>query len=128
MLGIFNTIEINGEEIYRGNEFTLEREYIYAGEIVTCTGKVCADIVGWRYQDMRISWDNLPQSQLQTILGLSGEAARMTFTNESNETVTELVIPTATTAQVTRITDPQGDIAWQGVGLNIRFINAHVKE
>ena len=128
MIGIFNTIIIDGKEIFRGNAFTLEREWIYAAEIETCTGKRCADVVGWRYRDLKISWDNLPQDQLQKILSLSGSEVNMTFTNEKNQTVTEKVIPLVTTAEVTRITDPYGDIAWQGVGLDVRFVNAHPKE
>lgn len=125
MIGVFNTITINGTEIYRGNAFTLEREYIYAGEVTTCTGKFCADAVGWKYSDLSISWDNLPQDQLQAILNLSGQAVDMTFSNEENQTVTESVIPTSTSAQVTRLTDEQGNVAWSGIGLKIRFINAH---
>lgn len=125
MIGVFNTITINGEEIFRGNEFTLSREYIYAGEYETCTGKRVGDIVGWRYADLSLIWDNLPQSQLQKVIGLSGSAVAMTFSNEFNETVTEMVIPTVTTAQVTRLTDPQGNVAWSGIGLTLRFINAH---
>lgn len=128
MIGVFNTITINDTEIFRGNDFTLQREWIYAAEIETCTGKRCADVVGWRYQDLTLSWDNLPQDQLQAILDLSGSEVDMTFSNEKNETVTEKVIPTVTTSQVTRLTDPQGDIAWQGIGLTVKFINAHPKE
>lgn len=125
MSRIFNTITINGEEIYRGNGFTLEREYIYAGEVVTCTGKFCADVVGWRYSDLSVKWDNLPQDQLQSIMSLSGQQVEMTFSNEENETVTELVIPVSTSAQVTRLTDEQGNVAWTGIELRIKFINAH---
>lgn len=125
MIGIFNTISIEEVEIFRGNNFTLEREWIYAAEIETCTGKRCADVIGWRYKDLTISWDNLPQDQLQTILDLDGSEVNMTFTNEQNQSVTEAVIPLVTTAQITRLTDPNGDIAWTGIGLQIRFINAH---
>lgn len=125
MIGVFNTITINGEEIFRGNEFTLSREYIYAGEYETCTGKRVGDIVGWRYADLSLTWDNLPQSQLQKVIGLNGSAVAMTFSNEFNENVTEMVIPTVTTAQVTRLTDPQGNVAWSGIGLTLKFINAH---
>ena len=64
MLGIFNSISIDGTEIFRGNNFSLDREWIYAAEIETCTGKRCADVVGWRYSDLQLSWDNLPQDQL----------------------------------------------------------------
>lgn len=125
MIGVFNTITLNGEEIFRGNEFTLSREYLYAGEYETCTGKRVGDIVGWRYADLSLTWDNLPQSQLQKVIGLNGSAVAMTFSNEFNENVTEMVIPTVTTAQVTRLTDPQGNVAWSGIGLTLKFINAH---
>lgn len=125
MIGIFNTITLNGEEIFRGNDFTLSREYIYAGEYETCTGKRVGDIVGWRYADLSLTWDNIPQSQLQKILALSGSAVNLVFSNELNQSVTESVIPTVTSAKVTRLTDPDGNVAWSGVGLTLRFINAH---
>ena len=128
MIGVFNTITIDGTEIYKSNEFTLQREWIYAAEIETCTGKRCADVIGWRYDDLSLSWDNLPQDQLQAILDLCGSEVNMTFSNEKNEAVTEKVIPTVTSSQATRMTDPQGDIAWQGIGLTVKFINAHPKE
>lgn len=125
MIGVFNTITINGTEIYRGNDFTLQRENIYAGEIETCTGKRCADLVGWRYADLTVSWDTLPQDQLLSILGLSGEAVAMTFESETGDVVTEQVIPTAITSTATRYTLPDGSALWQGISLGIRFIEAH---
>lgn len=125
MIGAFNTIKIGNDEIFRSNGFTLQREWIYAAEIVTCTGKFCADVVGWRYSNLSLEWDNLPQAQLEKILALSGTEVNMTFTNELNESVTEKVIPIVSTAQVTRLTDHNGDVAWQGVKLEVRFINAH---
>lgn len=125
MIGVFNTITINGSEIFRSNGFTLAREWIYAAEIVTCTGKVCADVVGWRYSDITLEWDNLPQNQLQALMDLNGSAVEMTFSNELNESVTEMVIPTVSTARITRKTDFNGNVAWSGVKLTLRFINAH---
>ena len=125
MIGIFNTITIDENEIFRGNNFTLERNWIYAAEIETCTGKRCADVIGWRYNDLTINWDNLPQDQLQVLLDLDGSEVDMTFSSEENQSVTETVIPLVMTSQVTRLTDPNGDIAWTGIGLQIRFINAH---
>ena len=125
MLGVFNTISINGDEIYRGNDFTLSREYIYAGEIETCTGKRCADVVGWRYADMSVEWDTLPQDMLQTILDLSGEAVPMMFESESGDVVTENVVPTVITSTAMRFTDPNGAISWRGIRLGVRFIDAH---
>lgn len=125
MIDIFNTVTIDGKEIYRGNNFTLSREWIYAAEIITCTGKVCADVVGWRYANVTLEWGNIPQSQLQDILALDGSAVDMTFTNEANQSVTEKVIPAVSAATATRLTDPYGDVAWSGISLELRFIEAH---
>lgn len=125
MIGIFNSITIDGTEIYRGNEFTLQREWIYAGEYETCTGKRVGDRVGWRYANITITWDTLPQDQLQAILSLNGGSVNMVFSNEQNETVTEKVIPQVISSQATRFTDPQGNAAWRGISLELRFINAH---
>lgn len=127
MIGIFNTITIAGVEIYRGNDFQLSREYIYAGEIETCTGKRCADLVGWRYANMTIQWDTLPDDQLQSILAMSGEQVSFTFTNEAGASVTETVIPLAIASTATRITR-KGKAIWKGIGLQIQFINAHSPE
>ena len=125
MIGVFNTITIDNKTIYRGNDFTLSREFIRAGEIETCTGKRCADLVGWRYQDLTVQWDTLPDAQLKNILSLSGEQVNLTFTNEAGLSVTEMVIPQVITATVTRFTDYQGNVMWRGIGLQLQFINAH---
>jgi len=125
MVTVFNTITIDGDTIYRGNDFTLTREYLYAGEIETCTGKRCADLVGWRYADMTIDWDMLPESQLTDILGLSGSEVTMTFQGEDGTSAQETVIPTAITSTATRHKDGQGHAIWKGVSLGIRFTGAH---
>lgn len=124
MIGVFNTITINGTEVYRPNEFTLQRENVYAAEIETCIGKRIADLVGWRYADMTLSFDTLPQAMLDDILAISGEVT-MEFANESNESVTEQVIVRASTAQVTRFTNYEGDVLWKDFEIEISFINAH---
>lgn len=125
MIGIFNTITIDEKEIYRGNDFSLTREFIYAGEIETCTGKRCADLIGWRYADLTINWDMLPETQLGYILGLSGQEVEMTFDAEDGTSITETVIPTAITSTATRTTDRAGNPLWKNIGLGLRFINAH---
>lgn len=128
MIGIFNSISIDGNTIYRGNDFTLSREYLYAGAIETCTGKRCADLVGWRYGDLTIQWDTLPDAQLQDVLSLSGEQVNFTFTDESGVSVTEPVIPQVISSTVTRFTDDQGNTVWKGIGLQLQFTEAHNPE
>lgn len=125
MLGVFNTISLGSNEIYRGNDFSLSREYLYAGEVETCTGKRCADLVGWRYADLTVQWDALPDAQLQTILALTGEQVDLTFSDESNTSVTEKVVPQVIASTASRFTDNMGRSIWTGVQLQLQFIQAH---
>ena len=125
MILIFNSITIDDNEIFRGNDFALQREYIYAGEYETCTGKRCADRVGWRYSELTISWDNLPQDQLEYLLDLNGEEVDFTFTDESGTSVTEKVRPSVIAAQASILTDPYGDKSWKNISLQLQFTEAH---
>lgn len=126
MILIFNSITIDDNEIFRGNDFALQREYIYAAEYETCTGKRCADLVGWRYADLTIQWDTLPEEMLGYVMGLTGEAVDFTFTDELGNSITESVIPTVISSQATRLTNPYDRSAiWKNVSLQLRFINAH---
>lgn len=121
---IFNKIIIDGTEVFRPNEFTLARENVYAAEIETCTGKRIADLIGWRYSDLSLEFDWLPQDKLSALLAIQGEVT-MTFGNEIDETVTETVIVKTSAATVTRLTAPDGQVAWKGIQLEVQFINAH---
>ena len=123
MIGIFNTIIIDEKEIFRPNNFTLQREQIYSGEIETCTGKRLADRVGWRYADLSLGFDTLPQDQLNKLLSLNG-AVEMEFVDEENNTVTEQVILKTSSATATRLTK-DGSAVWSGINAEVQFINAH---
>ena len=125
MVWIFNTISIDNNVIFRGNDFTLQREYIYAGEYTTCTGKKCADVVGWKYSDLTINWGNLPQDQLNYILALNGTEVNMTFEDESGASVTEKVVPLVISSQASLLTDPFGNKAWTNISLELQFTEAH---
>lgn len=126
MSDLFTTISIDNKTIYRGNEFTLEREYIYAGQYETCTGKRIADLVGWRYADLTINWDTLPAAMFEDVLDLTGLAVDFTFSNEKGQSVTEKVIPLLISSQATRFTNPyDGAEIWRDVSLQIQFTEAH---
>lgn len=56
MISIFNTIQINGTDLYRPTDFSPAREAVYAGEYKTCLGETIADLIGWRYSDMTLEW------------------------------------------------------------------------
>ncbi len=120
----FNTITIDGETYYRPNGFTPAREYVYAGEYVTCTGKTIADVVGWKYSDIALTWDALPQDQIENLLALNGEAVTMTWTDADGATASETVIPSTHSLTATRFMNGN-DAVWRDIQTELRFINVH---
>lgn len=123
-MAIFNTITIGGNTFFRPNDFTPSREYVYSGEITTCTGKIIADLIGWRYADISLEWDTLPQDQLDALLGLSGQETTITFEDADGTTVTESVIPLTHSNTAQRIVSG-GVPAWKDIETSLRFLNVH---
>lgn len=121
MIGIYNTITINGVEYPRPNDFELVREDIYSGEYETCTGAVRADRIGWRYADKDIAFDMLTDDQMSTLTSFT--TGDLTFT-DSDGSHTETVTRLGFSNTPTRITTPDGAI-WKNVIITMRFINAH---
>ena len=123
MIGAFNTITIDGVEIFRPNDFTPVREDVYAQEITTCTGKLIADRLGWKFADMALSWDMLPEDQLDVVLGISGQFT-LTFTDADGTVQSEDCICRKRPYTGTRFTC-QGGAVWKDPQLEVSFINVH---
>lgn len=123
MIGIFETIYINGTEIYRPNEFDVKREDVYAGEYVSLTGKTIADRIGWKYSDMTLKWDALTDAMLQALISLEGSFS-ISF-EDSDGQHTEQVIRRGFTNTPTRLTGPNGAKLWTGLEMEISFLNTH---
>lgn len=123
MIGIYNTIQINGVDVYRPTEFNIEREDVYSGEYTTCTGAIRADRIGWKYADTVLAWDTLPDSMLSALLSIGG-AVSMTFTDKDGSH-TEQVIRTQYINAPTRHTMPDGSVIWRNIELGLRFIDVH---
>jgi hypothetical protein len=121
---IYSTIQINGKEILRPNDFSPQREDIYAAEITTCTGATIADRIGWRYSDMTLEWDTLPQSQLEILLSMSGQST-ITFTGADGASHTESIVRTSAISTASRATSSAGNPVWSDVKVEVRFLNAH---
>ena len=124
MIGIFNSIAINGTALYRPSDFSPSRESVYAAEYTTCSGKTIADLIGWKYSDMELKWDTLPQNQLDVLLAMSGECA-LTFNDADGVEHTESVIPTTRVFVATRHTGMDGNPMWTNVSVGVRFVDAH---
>ena len=61
-------ITINGQKVPYPNDLTLQKVPNIVNEMTTLTGKVVADINGWRYGDMELVWGTLLGEDLQNLL------------------------------------------------------------
>ena len=122
-LGIIGTIYINGRQVFRPNDFEIRREDVYAGEYTSCTGRILADKIGWKFSDMTMKWDILPDADLAYLTTLSGPFALKFRDNDGAHT--ETVIRRGFTNTPTRITGPEGSKIWTGVEMEVTFINVH---
>ncbi len=67
-------MNINGFDIPYPNDFAPAKVPNIINEMVTLTGKVVADVNGWRYGDVTLSWDTLLDADLQNLLAAIGDS------------------------------------------------------
>ena len=115
-------ITIDGDQIYRPPTFAPQMEDIYSGEYTTCTGKTVGDRIGWKWADMTLSWDALPQSMVDVLVGMTG-AVTMVFDGPQGTQTEEIIRDSA--VQLRNRNTIRGETYWLNVSVQIRFINAH---
>lgn len=115
--------------IRRPVEFEPKREDVYNADYTTCTGKYIADRVGWKYSDMSLSWDALPQSEVKALTAMSGEC-KITFDDPTGDEITESCIRSSVVYLRYRyskynIETGEKETWWKSVQCDIKFINTH---
>ena len=116
-------IIINGEQVSRPLNFAPAQEDIYKGEYTTLTGKRMGDAVGWRYADMTLEWDGLPQQEVDVLVNMSGINI-LEFDGLDGEMCEEQVLRTSVVGMRHRYT--QGGVTyWRDVKVSIQFIGSH---
>jgi hypothetical protein len=113
-----------GNKILQSNGFNPQREYIYAGEYTSCTGRQYGDVVGWRYSDLTLEWGELPQTQLNNLIALSGQF-EFKFLDGTGTEVTEQCMPTTQIQVATRHTNADGSAVFKDVQLGVKFVESH---
>lgn len=68
-------ITINGYEIPYPNDFELQKVPNIVNEMTTLTGKVIADVNGWRYGDTDLTWGTLLDQDLQNLLSAISDSS-----------------------------------------------------
>lgn len=110
-------------ELKRPNDFTIEKENVYAGEYTTGNGSLRADLVGWKYSDTVLTFDELTTDEVTILSDMRGEAVLYFTDSEGDHAEDVLVQGFGNTA--TRLTLPSGQSIWKNVKLTLRFINAY---
>lgn len=116
-------IRINNVQITRPPKFMPQREDIYKGNYTTCTGKKIADKVGWKFADMTLEWDALPQSMVSILCNMDGENTFRFDDLDGTEHI-ETVIRTSIVGLRHRYTQ-NGVTYWKDVSVSISFIGSH---
>lgn len=119
----YDYIKINGVQIPRPPGFAPKREDVYEGEITTCTGKLIADKIGWKYAEMELQWDALTQDEVDILVNMNG-ISTITFDDADGEEHTEQVV-TISKVWLRHRHTIKGKTIWKGVSVGVRFINVH---
>lgn len=119
-------IRINGEQIPRPPAFAPSHEDIYKGEYTTCTGKLIADRVGWKFADMTLEWGALPQSAVDVLVDMNG-ICTLEFDDLDGNIREESIVRTSAVALRHRYTQG-GVVIWKNVSLDIKFIGSHTED
>lgn len=122
-LPITMTIRQTSFVLPRPANFNVQREDIYAGEYVTCTGATKADRIGWKYSDLDLEWDALEQGYVEALIALTGQAT-LIFDDPEHDTIEESIVRSSAVATRHRST-LNGVYWWTDVKCSIRFIDAH---
>ena len=108
--------------VIKPREFRPGREDVYAGEYTTMTGATIADCIGWKFSDLTMTWDALPQSMVDILVNINGPAT-MTFDAEDGNH-TESIIRLSAVSLKNRATI-NGVTWWRNVSVQVRFLNVH---
>ena len=118
-------IIINGERIYRPVNFAPAQEDLYKGDYTTCTGKRIRDRIGWKYSDMTLEWDALPQPMVDVLIGMSGICS-LVFDCLDGEVCEEQIVRDSVVGLRHRYTQ-EGVTYWRDVKVSISFIGSHTE-
>ena len=116
-------IIINNEQVFRPPAFSPKKEDVYKGQYTTCTGRTIADKIGWKFSDMELSWQALPQQMVDILVNMTG-INTIVFDDLDGELCQESIIRTSAVA--TRCRHTQGGVTiWKDVKVSIKFIDTH---
>lgn len=121
-------ITINGQQIPYPNDFAPQKVPNIVNEMTTLTGKVVADINGWRYADTSLQWDTLLDEDLQNLLtAISSPSFEVTFLDiDGTEQTVSAVLKGR--ANVKTPLYNNGATIWKEISIDLSFPDCYEDE
>lgn len=120
-------LKFNGFQIPYSNSLAMGTEPNIINESVTLDGNLIADINGWRYSDVTLSWDYLKLHELQILLEETDPMRgtfRFEFLDPYEGSVNINALRVGGISQKTQFIDDRGNIVWTGIQITLRFPDA----
>lgn len=121
----YDFITINGTDFPRPVKFAPQREDVIVSKITTMTGKILGDRIGWKFSDLTLSWDMLPQSLVEELTSIQGTAI-ISFDDVDGEYTEEA--NRQSVVQMRHRYTIGGVYYWKNVSVDFEFVNAHSDE
>lgn len=125
MSDAFDYILINDSQVSRPPKFAPQKVDVYKGDYTTCTGKLIADRIGWKYEEMTLEWPALPQSMVDVLVAMdAGGVSTIVFDTLGGFIVQEDIVRVSAVG-LRHCYTLRGTTYWKDVKVKIRFINTH---
>lgn len=119
-------IRLNGIEFPYPNGFTMQREANIVSSITTMTGRIIADVNGWRYRAQTLNWGVLMPDKLQQLMDIvAGVEFDLTFIDGTEGEKTIKAIATSSTLRKTIHHFENGVPIFNDVSMEVTFPDAY---
>ena len=121
-------LTINGYQVPYSNDLQLQKVPNIVNEMTTLTGKVVADINGWKYADVTLTWGTLLDQDLQNLLtAISANAFLIEFTDIDGSTHSINAILKGR-ANIKTPLFHNGQTVWRDVSISLSFPDCYEDE
>lgn len=102
------------------NDFQMQKTPNKVASLTTLSGKTICDINGWKYENTKLKWDTLLETDLQNLLSsISGNEFQLTFTDIDGPQTVNAVLESRINTK-TRYKH-NGAIVWKDVEVEVSF-------
>ena len=121
-------LTINGYQVPYSNDLQLQKVPNIVNEMTTLTGKVVADINGWKYADVALTWGTLLDQDLQNLLtAISTNTFLIEFTDIDGSTHSINAVLKGR-ANIKTPLFHNGQTVWRDVSISLSFPDCYEDE